>query len=157
MKKKNKIVEIYTDGACSGNPGPGGYCAILKYDNHEKIISGFEKNATNNKMELKAVIEGLKALKRPSKIKLVTDSQYVYKGITEWIKNWIRNGWKNSKKEDVQNKELWQELYNLTKIHEIEWIWIEGHKGHPENEKCDKIAKETIKTSLPQKHKIKIK
>lgn len=142
--KKDKYIEIFTDGACSGNPGPGGWCAILKYNNHEKIISGFDKDATNNKMELTAIIKALEIIKRKSRIKVYSDSQYLIKGITEWLPKWIKNNWKNSKKEEVQNKALWQKLYLLSQKHEIEWIWIKGHEGHPENEKCDLIAKKMI-------------
>lgn len=146
--KKDKYIEIFTDGACSGNPGPGGWCAILKYNNHEKIISGFDKDATNNKMELTAIIKALEIIKRKSRIKVYSDSQYLIKGITEWLPKWIKNNWKNSKKEEVQNKVLWQKLYLLSQKHEIEWIWIKGHEGHPENEKCDLIAKKIIVENL---------
>lgn len=142
--KKDRYIEIFTDGACSGNPGPGGWCAILKYNNHEKILSGFDKDATNNKMELTAIIKALEIIKRKSRIKVYSDSQYLIKGITEWLPKWIKNNWKNSKKEEVQNKNLWEKLYVLSQKHEIEWIWIKGHKGHPENEKCDLIAKKII-------------
>jgi ribonuclease HI len=145
MDKEKPIIEIFTDGACEGNPGPGGWCAILRYKNHEKIISGHEQNTTNNKMELTAIIKALEIIKRKSKIKVYSDSQYVIKGMNEWLPNWIKNNWKNSKKTEIQNKELWMKLYELSKKHEIEWFWIRGHEGHPENEKCDKIAKENIK------------
>ncbi len=146
--RKNTIeecVKIFTDGACSGNPGPGAYCAIIKYKNHEKVITGYEKSTTNNRMELMAVISALKSIKRPCRIKVFTDSQYVAKGMTQWIFNWIKNNWKNSKKEDIQNKDLWQELYKLSQKHNIEWFWIEGHNGVPENERCDTIARNIIK------------
>ncbi|MCX7771226.1 MAG: ribonuclease HI [Proteobacteria bacterium] len=149
---KENIVEIFTDGACTGNPGPGGWCAILRYKKHEKILSGFEQNTTNNKMELTAIIKALEIIKRPSKIRVYSDSQYLIKGMTEWLPNWIKRGWKNSKKEEVQNKELWVRLCELSEKHEIEWIWIKGHEGHPENEKCDKIAKDIInKTKINKK------
>jgi len=142
--KQKNFVEIFTDGACSGNPGPGAYCALIRYKNMEKIITGYEENTTNNRMELMAVISALKALRRPCNIKIFTDSQYVTKGMTQWIFSWIKNNWRNSKKEEIHNKDLWQELYQLSQKHNIEWLWIEGHKGHPENEKCDKIAKDII-------------
>jgi len=147
-KTTNNYIEIFTDGACTGNPGPGGWCAILRYKNHEKILSGFDKNTTNNRMELTAVIKALEKIKRKSYIKIYSDSQYLIKGMTEWLQNWIKNDWKNSRKEEIQNKELWMKLYEFSKKHEIEWIWIKGHKGHLENEKCDKIAKKIIKENL---------
>lgn len=144
-RKSKPLVELFTDGACSGNPGIGGYCAILRHKDKEKRIIGSEKLTTNNRMELTAVIKGLEALKVPSKVKVYTDSQYVVKGITKWMPNWIKNNWKNSRKEDVLNKDLWQRLLSLTKGHELEWHWVEGHKGHKENELCDKLAVEAIK------------
>ncbi|HIQ51174.1 MAG TPA: ribonuclease HI [Nautiliaceae bacterium] len=132
-----KKIEIYTDGSSLGNPGPGGWCAILKYKNHQKIIKGGEKLTTNNKMELKAVIEALKSLKEPCEIELYSDSTYVLKGINEWINNWIKKEFKN-----VKNKELWQEFLNVKQNHKIFTNWIKAHSGHKENEICDKIAKE---------------
>ena len=132
-----KKIEIYTDGSSLGNPGPGGWCAILKYKNHQKIIKGGEKLTTNNKMELKAVIEALKSLKEPYEIKLYSDSTYVLKGISNWINNWIKKEFKN-----VKNKELWQEFLNVKQNHKISTNWIKAHSGHKENEICDKIAKE---------------
>ena len=147
-KTPTDYIEIFTDGACKGNPGPGGWCAILRYKNHEKILSGFDKNTTNNRMELTAVIKALEIIKRKSYIKIYSDSQYLIKGMTEWLQNWIKNDWKNSKKEEIQNKELWIKLYEFSKKHEIEWIWIKGHKKHLENEKCDEIAKRIIKENL---------
>jgi len=131
-----KKIEIYTDGSSLGNPGPGGWCAILKYKNHQKIIKGGEKLTTNNKMELKAVIEALKSLKEPYEIKLYSDSTYVLKGISKWINNWIKKEFKN-----VKNKELWQEFLNVKQNHKISTNWIKAHSGHKENEICDKIAK----------------
>ena len=132
-----KKIEIYTDGSSLGNPGPGGWCAILKYKNNQKIIKGGENLTTNNKMELKAVIEALKALKEPCEINLYSDSTYVLKGINEWINNWIKKEFKN-----VKNKELWQEFLNVKQNHKISTNWIKAHSGHKENEICDKIAKE---------------
>jgi len=132
-----KKIEIYTDGSSLGNPGPGGWCAILKYKNNQKIIKGGENLTTNNKMELKAVIEALKALKEPCEINLYSDSTYVLKGINEWINNWIKKEFKN-----VKNKELWQEFLNVKQNHKIYTNWIKAHSGHKENEICDKIAKE---------------
>lgn len=148
---KERYIEIFTDGACTGNPGPGGWCAILRYNNHEKILSGFDNNTTNNKMELTAIIKALEIIKRKSRIKVYSDSQYLIKGMTEWLPKWIKNNWKNSKKEEIQNKELWMKLFEFTNKHEIEWIWIKGHEGHPENEKCDRIAKEIIKNNRIKK------
>jgi len=132
-----KKIRIYTDGSSLGNPGPGGWCAILKYKNHQKVIKGGEKLTTNNKMELKAVIEALKALKEPCEIELYSDSTYVLKGINEWINNWIKKEFKN-----VKNKKLWQEFLDVKQNHKISTHWIKAHSGHKENEICDKIAKE---------------
>jgi ribonuclease HI len=141
---KKSPVEIYTDGACSGNPGPGGYGAILKYGAHERMISGYDPATTNNRMEMTAVIEALKAIKKPCTIKIVSDSSYVIKGITEWIKGWVRNNWVNSQKKPVLNRDLWETLQSLASNHDIEWVWVKGHEGHIENEKCDKLAREAI-------------
>jgi len=132
-----KRIEIFTDGSSLGNPGPGGWCAILRYKNHEKIIQGGKKDTTNNKMELTAVLEALKILKEPCEIDLYSDSTYVLKGINEWLENWVKKNFKN-----VKNKELWQELYELKNKHLIIIHWVKGHSGHKENEICDKIAKE---------------
>ncbi len=134
--KNMKKIEIFTDGSSLGNPGAGGWCAILRYKNNEKIISGGEENTTNNRMELKAVIEALKVLKEPCEINLFADSQYVLKGINEWLENWIRKNFKN-----VKNIDLWQEFLLLSKNHKININWVKGHSGHKENEICDKIAK----------------
>ena len=145
MKSSNDLpVEIYTDGACSGNPGPGGYGIILKYGDHSRVISGYDPSTTNNRMELTAVIEALKAIKRPSKVKVVSDSSYVIKGITEWIKGWIRRDWVNSQKKPVLNRDLWERLLEYSRPHSIEWIWVRGHQGHIENELCDRMAREAI-------------
>jgi ribonuclease HI len=134
------VVEIFTDGACRGNPGPGGWGAILRFNGVEKELSGGEAATTNNRMELTAVIRALEALRQPSKARVYTDSQYVQKGIKEWIHGWKRNGWKTSDKKDVKNKDLWIELDELRKRHEIEWHWVKGHAGHPENERADALA-----------------
>jgi ribonuclease HI len=137
-------VEIYADGSCKGNPGPGGYCAILRYGEHEKEVCGCEANTTNNRMELTAVIEALRMLKRPCRVRIVTDSDYVVKGMTSWIHKWREKQWKNAQGKAVANRELWEELLELSSGHSIEWEWIKGHNGHPENERCDRIAKEAI-------------
>jgi ribonuclease HI len=133
-------VEIFTDGACKGNPGPGGWGAILRYDETEKEIYGASKNTTNNIMEMTAVIESLKNLKKPCELIITTDSKYVKNGITNWIHNWKKNGWKTAAKKEVKNKELWIELDSLIKIHCISWAWVKGHSGHPENERADLLA-----------------
>ncbi len=143
-----KKVEIFVDGACKGNPGPGGYAAILRYGDYVKEISGCETNTTNNRMELKAVIMALKELKEPCEVCLYTDSKYVIKGITEWIHSWIKRGWLTANKKKVLNKELWEELFRLSKIHKIKWIWVKAHNKHPENERCDKLAKSVIKECI---------
>jgi ribonuclease HI len=139
------FVEIFTDGACSGNPGVGGYGAILRFGEREKELSGCDPATTNNRMELTAVIEALEALKKPCRVKLITDSNYVVKGITSWIFQWIKNNWKNSQKQHVLNKDLWEILFDLSKLHNVQWIWIKGHNGHAENERCDKLARLAIK------------
>ena len=137
-------VEIFSDGACSGNPGIGGYGAILRCGEKEKEISGSEEMTTNNRMEMTAAIAALESLKRPSEVVLVTDSQYLYKGMTEWITGWVKRGWVNSRKEAVLNRDLWERLLELSKIHSIRWVWIRGHNGHPENERCDALARAAI-------------
>ena len=139
-------VIIYTDGACSGNPGPGGWGAILMYKDNKKEISGGKIDTTNNIMELTAALEGLKMLKYPCKVKLYSDSAYVVNGFNQkWIYGWIKNGWKNASKEPVKNKELWQELYDLTKIHEVEFIKVKGHADNEYNNRCDELARNAIK------------
>lgn len=135
-------ITIYTDGACSGNPGPGGWGAILISGEHRKELRGGEANTTNNKMELTAAIEALAALKRPSKVELHTDSTYVRNGIRTWIHGWKKNGWRTSDKKPVKNAELWQRLDELREKHEVEWHWVKGHAGHPENERADELARE---------------
>jgi ribonuclease HI len=139
-----KEVEIFSDGACSGNPGPGGWGAILRYGNIEKEISGFKKNTTNNQMEMTAVIEALRMLKEPCSVAIHTDSQYLKNGITMWIHNWKRNGWKTADKLPVKNRELWEELDELSRKHQVKWKWVRGHAGHPENERCDELARMEI-------------
>jgi ribonuclease HI len=149
MKRdESKIVEIFTDGACSGNPGSGGYGIILRYGKKEKEISGYCPDTTNNRMELMAVIEGLKTLTRPSRVRIVTDSNYVYKGITTWINGWLKRNWLNSQKRPVLNRDLWERLLTVSKPHQIEWRWIKGHSQHPENERCDKLAKKAIRENV---------
>ena len=137
-------VEIFTDGACKGNPGPGGWGAILRYGTTEKEIYGASKNTTNNIMELTDVIESLKNLKKPCELIITTDSKYVKNGITEWIHNWKKNGWRTAAKKEVKNKELWIELDSLIQIHSITWDWVKGHSGHPENERADLLANVAI-------------
>ena len=137
-------VEIFTDGACKGNPGPGGWGAILRHGTTEKEIYGASKNTTNNIMELTAVIESLKNLKKPCELIITTDSKYVKNGITEWIHNWKKNGWRTAAKKEVKNKELWIELDSLIQIHSITWDWVKGHSGHPENERADLLANVAI-------------
>ncbi len=139
-----KLVEIFTDGACSGNPGPGGYGSLLRYGEVTKEISGCERQTTNNRMEMMAVIEALRRLKRPCKIIVTTDSQYVMKGMTVWIHGWIKKNWQNSQKKPVLNKDLWEEMLQLSRPHEIQWKWVKGHDGHPENERCDQLAREAL-------------
>ena len=137
-------VEIYTDGACKGNPGPGGWGVLLRYGQHEKQLFGGEAETTNNRMELTAVIRGLQGLKRASRVRIVTDSQYVKNGITQWIHNWKRNGWRTAAKKPVKNADLWQQLEGEVAKHEIEWRWVKGHSGHPENELADELANRGI-------------
>lgn len=140
-----KKIEIYTDGACSGNPGPGGWGAILKYGPHEKEISGFEENTTNNKMELTAAIKALEALKGECEVRLYSDSSYLVNGFLQnWIENWEKNGWINSKKEAVKNIDLWKTLYQLSKVHKIQWIKVKGHSDNIYNNRCDKLATTAI-------------
>lgn len=136
-----KEVYLFTDGSCLGNPGPGGYGAILRYKEHEKELSKGYLNTTNNRMELLAVIAGLSSLKEKCKVYIYTDSQYVKNGIESWISGWIRNGWKTSAKKEVKNKDLWQKLNALCSEHEVLWQWVKGHNGHEENERCDVLAR----------------
>ncbi|PTS87812.1 ribonuclease HI [Sphingomonas sp. HMWF008] len=133
-------VEIATDGACKGNPGPGGWGALIRSGATEKELSGGEALTTNNRMELTAAIEGLSALKRPCHVTLSTDSRYVMDGLTKWIKGWQKNGWKTAAKQPVKNADLWQKLIDAAKPHRIEWVWVKGHAGHPDNERADTLA-----------------
>ncbi len=142
-----KKIFMYTDGACSGNPGPGGWAALLKFNGNEKELSGGEKLTTNNRMELRAVIEGLRSLKENCEVVITTDSEYVKKGITIWIHKWLKNNWKTSNKKDVKNRDLWQDLWDLADTHKIQWKWVKGHCGHPENERCDRLARREIDKS----------
>lgn len=135
-----KSIEIFTDGACRGNPGPGGWGALLRFDGNEKHLHGGEKHTTNNRMELLAAIEGLAALKEVCQVTLTTDSQYVRKGISQWMTNWKKNGWKTSAKKPVQNADLWCRLDELNQQHKVEWCWVKGHSGHRENEIADQLA-----------------
>lgn len=136
-----KRVEIYTDGACSGNPGPGGWGAILRYGDTEKELSGGEKETTNNRMEMMAAITSLESLTRPMHVDIYTDSTYVREGITKWIHGWKKRGWRTADKKPVKNMELWQRLEAAVERHEIEWHWVKGHAGHPENERADELAR----------------
>lgn len=141
-------VEIFTDGACRGNPGPGGWGALLRYGDSERALKGFESDTTNNRMELMAAIAALRALKRRSRVVLTTDSEYVRKGITEWIHNWKTRGWKTAAKKPVKNADLWQILDELQSAHDIDWRWVKGHSGHAENEFVDQLANEAIDEGL---------
>jgi ribonuclease HI len=140
----SKGVEIWTDGACSGNPGPGGWGAVLRFGEAEKELSGGEPETTNNRMELLAAIAALEALTRPCVVDLTTDSQYVRKGMTEWLAGWKAKGWKTASKQPVKNQDLWQRLDALNAKHEVRWHWVKGHAGHPENERCDALARGEI-------------
>ncbi len=136
------VVEIYTDGACSGNPGPGGWGALMRWDDHEREIKGGAPATTNNRMELTAAIEALDALKRPMTVRLHTDSTYVRDGITKWLKNWKANDWKTANRKPVKNIDLWQRLEAAAARHDVEWFWVRGHAGHPENERADQLARD---------------
>jgi len=145
--KKSRLphVKIYSDGACSGNPGVGGFGALLRSSSKEKELSGCDKLTTNNRMELLGVISALEALKRPCRVQIITDSNYVVKGMTEWLSGWREKGWKTFQKKDVLNRDLWERLLAAALPHQVEWVWIKGHSGHPENERCDRIARKEIK------------
>ena len=135
-----KQVRAFTDGACSGNPGPGGWGAVLQFGDHERELHGGAADTTNNRMELTAAIEALRALSEPCRVSLTTDSTYVRDGITQWLANWKRNGWKTAAKKPVKNQDLWQALDHESSRHEIDWCWVKGHSGHPENERADRLA-----------------
>ncbi len=140
----SEVVEIYTDGACRGNPGPGGWGVLMRYQGKEKTLKGAEPETTNNRMELMAAICALEALKRPCKVRLTTDSQYVKNGISQWIQNWKRRGWKTADKKPVKNIDLWQRLDEAVSRHQVDWHWVRGHTGHTENELADQLANDAI-------------
>ena len=142
--KKDGLIELFTDGACRGNPGPGGWGALLRYGDTEKELWGGETETTNNRMELMAAIRGLESLTRPCQVRLTTDSQYVLKGVTEWMANWKRRGWKTAAKKPVKNVDLWQRLDRALAPHQVEWEWVRGHTGHAENERADQLANRGI-------------
>jgi ribonuclease HI len=142
--RTNTVVEIFTDGACSGNPGPGGWGAILRWRGEEKELSGGEADTTNNRMEMTAAIQALEALTRPAKVRLHTDSAYLRDGIMRWIHRWKAKGWKTADKKPVKNVDLWQRLEAAAVRHDVEWVWIRGHAGHPENERADALARAAI-------------
>lgn len=142
------LVEIFTDGACSGNPGPGGWGAILRYNGTEKEICGGEPETTNNRMELMAAIAALESLKRPARVRLTTDSTYLRDGITKWIHDWKRRGWKTAAKKPVKNRDLWQRLEEARAAHEVDWQWVRAHDGHLENERADTLARRAIEASI---------
>lgn len=141
-------VEIFSDGACSGNPGPGGYGTILRYGNHTKELSGYDQHTTNNRMEMMGAIAGLECLTKPCSVTMTTDSQYVCKGMTEWIEGWKKKGWKNSQRKPVINRDLWERLEAATTGHNVQWKWVKGHAGHIENERCDELARQAIVDKL---------
>ncbi len=145
MPENGPRVEIFSDGACSGNPGPGGWGTVMRCGATVKELSGYAPETTNNRMELMAAIAGLEALKRPCTVHLTTDSEYLKKGMTEWIDGWVRRGWKNSQKKDVANRDLWERLLVLSGQHRVQWHWVRGHAGHPENERCDELARQAIR------------
>ena len=144
----NGPVEIFTDGACRGNPGPGGWAALLRYGDAEKLVSGAAPETTNNRMELQAAISALEQLTRPTRVAITTDSEYLRQGINQWIQKWKRNGWRTSQRKPVKNRDLWQRLDELVQQHQIEWHWVRGHSGHPENEQVDEAANVAIDRML---------
>ena len=150
MATDKKRVEIYTDGACRGNPGPGGWAVLMRYGGHEKELSGAEQQTTNNRMELLAAIAGLRALKRKSHVKLTTDSQYVQKGVTEWLADWKDRNWRTSGRKPVKNEDLWRQLDEAVAKHEVSFEWVRGHSGHPENEHVDQLANAAIDRMLAE-------
>jgi ribonuclease HI len=147
MDQELKKVEIFTDGACKGNPGPGGWGAILRMGQHEKEMSGGDPQTTNNRMEMSAVIKGLRALIEPCDVTVYTDSRYVIDGITKWVHGWKRNGWINASKQPVRNADLWHELIDAAQQHTVAWEWVRGHAGHPENERADRLASDAAVTA----------
>ena len=147
---KKVDVEIYTDGACRGNPGPGGWAALLRTGKSELMVNGAEPDSTNNRMELRAAIEGLATLKRSSVVSITTDSQYVKQGVLSWVEKWKLNGWKTASRKDVKNKDLWQELDELNNMHQVSWYWVKGHSGHAENERVDQAANLAIDLMLDE-------
>lgn len=149
MSGDDKRVTIYTDGACSGNPGPGGWGVVLRYGEHERELCGGEEETTNNRMELTAAIEALNTLKRPCVVDLYTDSTYVRSGIKEWISGWKRNNWRTAAKKPVKNAELWQALDEARQRHDVNWHWVKGHAGHPENERADELARKGMEPFKP--------
>jgi ribonuclease HI len=144
MPKRDGVIDIYTDGACSGNPGPGGWGALLRWRDNEKELKGGERETTNNRMEMTAAIRALEALKRPAHVRLHTDSTYLRDGITKWIHGWKAKGWKTASKKPVKNVDLWQRLETALERHQVDWIWVKGHAGHPENERADELARAGI-------------
>ena len=146
---KNEV-SLFTDGACSGNPGPGGWGALLRYQEHEQELSGGEPASTNNRMEMLAVINGLESLEQPMQVRICTDSQYVMKGVTEWLAGWKRRGWKTADRQPVKNMDLWQRLELALAPHQVEWQWVRGHSGHPENERVDELARAAIQRAKQQ-------
>ncbi len=142
--ESDKVVEIYTDGACSGNPGPGGYGAILTYKGHKREIQGYSSYTTNNRMELLGAIRALEALKYPCRVRIYVDSQYLKNGITNWIHSWIKNGWRKKDHQLIKNADLWKRLWDLIKVHDVEWSWVKGHSGHSMNERADELARTAI-------------
>ena len=142
------VVEIFTDGACRGNPGPGGWAAFLRYGDSTRVVSGAEQQTTNNRMELTAAIEGLATLTRPCQVELSTDSEYLRRGITEWVPRWRANGWRTRRNTAVKNQDLWQRLDAAADPHRIDWQWVKGHSGHPENDRVDRLANEAIDALL---------
>ena len=147
-----KQVEAFTDGACSGNPGPGGWGVLLRHEGNERELHGGEAETTNNRMELLAAIEALSALKQPCHVQLTTDSTYVRDGITKWLQNWKKNGWKTAAKKPVKNQDLWMRLDEQTARHRVEWRWVKGHSGHPENERADALANQGLKELRSRQH-----
>lgn len=145
---RHPVVDIFTDGACRGNPGPGAWAVLLRYQGKEKMLSGTEPNTTNNRMELMAAIQALSALKMPCQVLLSTDSQYVKKGITEWLPNWKQRAWRTANKNPVKNSDLWKQLAEQAERHQIRWAWVKGHSGHPENDRVDELANQALDKML---------